>query len=184
MREVRWASEEGGGIEHLAFDAAIEGSVAESVLTGQRDGRAYGLCYRIECDAQWRVKHAFLRVMGGASLELHGDGAGHWRDGNGFALAHIDGCIDIDIAATPFTNTLPIRRLKLMKDERGVLEMAYISVPDLQVARVRQAYTCIEPDREYRYESVGSNFAANLKVDEGGFVIDYPALFRRLPVAG
>ncbi|MGV2292877.1 putative glycolipid-binding domain-containing protein [Trinickia sp. YCB016] len=184
MREVRWVSEEGAGIEHLAFDVDAEGCIVESVLTGQRDGSAYGLCYRIECDAQWRVKDAFLRVMGGASLELHGDGAGHWHDGKGLALAHIDGCIDIDIMATPFTNTLPIRRLKLLKDERRVLEMAYISVPDLRVTHMRQAYTCIEPDREYRYENVGSNFTANLEVDEDGLVIDYPGIFRRLPMAG
>jgi uncharacterized protein len=183
MREVRWASEEGAGIEHLAFEANAEGVVVESVLTGQGDGRAYGLCYRIECDVQWRVKHAFLRVMGGASLELHGDGAGHWRDGNGRALAHLDGCIDIDIAATPFTNTLPIRRLHLRKGERRVLEMVYVAVPDLQVTRMRQAYTCLEPDRAYRYENVGSNFSADLEVDEDGLVIDYPSLFRRLPFA-
>jgi uncharacterized protein len=183
MREVRWVSEEGVGIEHLAFDASAEGIVVESVLTGQRDGRAYGLCYRIECDAQWRIKHAFVRVMGGASLELHADGAGHWRDGNGIALAHLDGCIDVDIAATPFTNTLPIRRLPLRKGERRVLEMAYVSVPDLQVTRMQQAYTCIGPDRAYRYENVGSSFAANLQVDEDGLVIDYPGLFRRLPPA-
>jgi hypothetical protein len=183
MRELRWASEEYDGMEHLAFDARAEGIVVESVLTGQRDGRAYGLCYRIECDAKWRVTHAFLRVMGGASLELHGDGAGHWRDGDGRAYAHIEGCIDIDIAATPFTNTLPIRRLQLMQGERRVLEMAYISAPDLQVTRMRQAYACTVPDREYRYENVDSDFAANLKVDEDGLVIDYPALFRRMPIA-
>jgi uncharacterized protein len=184
MREVRWVSEEGAGVEHLAFDENVKGIVAESVLTGQRDGRPYGLCYRIECDAQWRVKHAFVRVMGGASLELHGDGAGHWHDGNGIALAHLDGCIDIDIMASPFTNTLPIRRLRLPKGERRVLEMAYIAVPDLQVTHMRQAYTCLEPDREYRYENVGSTFMADLEVDEDGLVIDYPAIFRRLPAAG
>ena len=67
--------------------------------------------YRVECDAHWHVTHAVLKVMGGGTLELRGDGAGHWRDGSGRALPELDGCIDIDIAATPFTNSLPIGRL-------------------------------------------------------------------------
>ena len=34
MREVRWTSEEGDGIEHLAFDARDEGFFVESVVVG------------------------------------------------------------------------------------------------------------------------------------------------------
>ena len=60
--------------------------------------------------------------------------------------------------------------------------MAYISTPDLAVSRVEQAYTCIEPDREYRYEGIFRNFTANMTIDEDGLVIDYPSLFRRLPI--
>ena len=89
--------------------------------------------------------------------------------------------MDIDIAATPFTNTLPIRRLQLAQGERRSLQVAYISTPDLQVTRVEQAYSCIELGREYRYEGIFRNFTANMKVDEDGLVLDYPTLFTRLP---
>src|SRR5579864_228307 len=180
MREVRWASEEGEGIEHLAFDARSEGFHVESAVVGQRYGRSYGLFYTIDCDLQWRVTHASLRVAGGGELELHGDGAGHWRDGSGRTLGAIEGCIDIDIAATPFTNTLPIRRLQLAEGERKPIQVAYISTPDLEVTRVEQAYSCIELNREYRYEGIFRHFAANMKIDEDGLVLDYPTLFRRL----
>jgi len=61
--------------------------------------------------------------------------------------------------------------------------VAYISTPDLQVTRVEQAYSCVELNREYRYEGIFRNFTANLSVDEDGFVIDYPTLFTRLPRA-
>ncbi|TDN63521.1 putative glycolipid-binding domain-containing protein [Paraburkholderia sp. BL10I2N1] len=180
MREVRWASEEGEGIEHLAFDARSEGFHIESAVVGQRYGRSYGLFYTVTCDPQWRVTHASLRVAGGVELELHGNGAGHWRDGSGRTLDAIEGCIDIDIAATPFTNTLPIRRLQLAEGERKLIQVAYISTPDLEVTRVEQAYSCIELNREYRYEGIFRNFAANMKIDEDGLVLDYPTLFRRL----
>jgi len=112
---------------------------------------------------------------------LHSDGDGHWRDGQGATLGAIEGCIDIDIAATPFTNTLPIRRLQLAEGERQPIEVAYISTPDLQVTRVEQAYTCIALNREYRYEGIFRNFSADMTVDEDGLVIDYPTLFTRLP---
>ncbi|CAG4912848.1 putative glycolipid-binding domain-containing protein [Paraburkholderia saeva] len=182
MREARWTSEEGDGIEHLAFDARSDGFRVESALVGQRYGRPYGLFYSVTCDLQWRATHARLKIAGGDELELLGDGAGHWRDGNGRTLDAIEGCIDIDIAATPFTNTLPIRRLKLAKGARRPISVAYISTPDLAVSRVEQAYTCIEPDREYRYEGIFRNFSANMTIDEDGLVIDYPSLFKRLPL--
>ncbi|HEV3425507.1 MAG TPA: putative glycolipid-binding domain-containing protein [Paraburkholderia sp.] len=181
MREVRWASEEDDGIEHLVFDARDDGFFVESAVVGQRYGKGYGLYYRMRCDPRWRATHAFLKIMGARELELHGDGEGNWRDGHGLVLSAIEGCIDIDIAATPFTNTLPIRRLQLTEGERRPIPMAYISTPDLQVTRVEQAYTCIELNREYRYEGIFRNFTADLKIDDDGLVIDYPTLFTRLP---
>lgn len=183
MREIRWASEEGDGVEHLAFDSRGDGFAVESAVVGQRYGKAYGLHYKVYCDSQWRTTYAWLKIVGGGELELHGDGAGHWRDGHGLVLSSIEGCIDIDIAATPFTNTLPIRRLQLAVGERQPISVAYISTPDLQVTRVEQAYSCIELNREYRYEGIFRNFTANMKVDEDGLVIDYPTLFTRLPRA-
>jgi uncharacterized protein len=179
MTEVRWTSEEGGGVEHLAFDARIDGFYVESVLTGERNGVPYGMFYRVRCDLQFRTLHAWLKVVGGAELELNGDGEGNWHDGHGLVLTSLAGCIDIDITATPFTNTLPIRRLQLAKGAREVIPIAWISTPDLQVSRVEQAYTCIEPGAGYRYEGIDTGFAAELKVDENGLVTDYPTMFAR-----
>ncbi|MDE1181760.1 putative glycolipid-binding domain-containing protein [Paraburkholderia sp.] len=176
MREVSWTSLDDGGIEHLALDIRDDGVFVESVVVAQH----YGLHYRLRCDAKWHVRYAYLKTMGGATLELHADGDGTWRDGHGLHLGMLDGCIDIDIMATPFTNTLPIRRLTLAEGERRTLSAAYIATPDLRIARFEQAYTCIELDREYRYEGLTTNFAAHLSVDDDGLVIDYPAYFRRL----
>ncbi|MEX3931983.1 putative glycolipid-binding domain-containing protein [Paraburkholderia phymatum] len=184
MREVRWTPEEGDGVEHLAFDARADGFHAESVLVGERNGHPYGLFYRVKCDLQWRTVHVWLKVIGGPELDLHGDGEGNWHDGHGLVLASLAGCIDIDIAATPYTNTLPIRRLQLAKGARETIPVVFISTPDLQISRVEQAYACVEPGIEYRYEGIDTGFAAELKVDEDGLVIDYPTMFTRtLPLA-
>lgn len=183
MRTIRWALEEGQGIEHLVFNASEDGFAIESVLVGERDGTTYGLHYEVRCDAQWRTTFAWLKIVGGGEMELHGDGAGRWRDAQGRVLSAIEGCIDIDISATPFTNTLSIRRLQLAEGERQQVSVAYISAPDLQVTRAEQVYSCIALNREYRFESLVSKFTADLPVDEDGLVIDYPTLSTRLPPA-
>jgi len=107
MDTYRWISQTGAGIEHLAIWEEGDGIAAQAVVIGDDEGAAYGLAYRIDCDAAWRVRRAAIEVAGGGRLVLFSDGAGRWHDGDGQALALLDGCIDIDITATPFTNTCP-----------------------------------------------------------------------------
>ena len=44
----------------------------------------------------------------------------------------------------------------------------------------RQRYTCLEPDRRYRYESLDRDFTREIEVDDDGLVVTYPGLFRRV----
>jgi hypothetical protein len=180
MTSVRWSPENGKGIEHLDLDTREPTIVVESVLIGERTECDHGFIYRIECDAQWRVTRVIIKRAGGVTLELLADTHGNWSDGNGRPHDDLKGCIDIDISATPFTNTLPIRRLNLGKNERRVIPVVYIALPAMTTKRVEQAYTCIEPDRLYRYEGITTQYTADLPVDGDGLVIDYPGLFRRL----
>ena len=46
----------------------------------------------------------------GRAIELRADGRGHWADAATGSPLPLDGCVDIDIYPSPFTNTLPIRR--------------------------------------------------------------------------
>jgi hypothetical protein len=98
-------------------------------------------------------------------------------------MPDLDGCIDVDISSTPFTNTLPIRRLGLEPGESEELAVTYILVPELLVGAERQRYDCLEAQAEgglYRFEALPSGFTAELPVDADGLVIDYPGLFRRV----
>jgi hypothetical protein len=108
------------------------------------------------------------------------DGQGHWRDADARALPELDGCIDIDIWPTPFTNTFPIRRQPLAIGERREFVMAWVSAPELTVRPMRQGYTRLA-DRLYLYQNLdGSGFRAELSVDDDGVVLDYQGLFRRV----
>jgi hypothetical protein len=106
------------------------------------------------------------------------DGAGHWRRADGAPLPELDGCIDPDISMTPFTNTLPIRRLGLGIGDTAEIGVAYVLVPELSLRAAPQRYTRLG-DRLWRFESLDSGFTADLTVDAEGLVVDYPGLFRR-----
>jgi hypothetical protein len=174
-------SREGVGLEHLLLDE----NGADSVLLAfdQRQG-AFRLSYRLTWDDSWQLRDAVLTVAtadASRSLYLQTDGAGRWWDGDGQAMDALDGCRDIDIWPTPFTNSFPIRREPLAVDGRREFRVAWVSAPDLAVRPQLQAYTRLA-DRRYLFESLdGSGFRSELLVDEDGIVLDYPGFFRRVP---
>ena len=183
MQQVlRWAAVGGVGTEYLNISVEADGVVAKGVVVGDRGAEPYGLVYTVLLDAGWRTRMVEVsRPADGHSLSLQSDGEGRWRDQRlGLPLPQLDGCLDVDIAATPFTNTLPIRRGTWAAGQSRAFTMAYVSVPDLLVSRVAQRYTCIEERKKFLYENVPNDFQAELAVDAHGLVVDYPGLFRRL----
>jgi uncharacterized protein len=184
-RAISWApiwdkTREGTGLEHLLLR---EGSADSVVLALDEHGRPFRLAYQLAWDESWRLRDARLVVTTERetrSLRLETDGKGHWRDGEARALPEVQGCIDIDIWPTPFTNTFPIRRRPMAIGERREFVMAWVSAPELIVRPVRQGYTRLA-DRLYLYENLdGSGFRAELPVDEDDVVLDYQGVFRRI----
>jgi hypothetical protein len=172
------------GLEHLLL---AEGAADSVVLAFDEERGPFRLTYRLTWDESWRLRDADLVVATGGStksLSLRTDGRGRWRDGDGRAIAELDGCVDIDIWPTPFTNSFPVRREPLAVGERRQFRMAWISAPGLTVHPQPQAYTRLA-ERLYLFENLdGSGFTAQLPVDEDGIVLDYPGLFRRVMDGG
>lgn len=182
-RTVRWQGWDGTGLEHLVLRADPGGAVAESLVIGERGGVPFGLRYMIETDPAWRVRELRVNVLGGASLDLVSDGAGRWTGAGGVEMLTLEGCIDVDIGATPFTNTLALRRLALEEGQSAETKVAYVPLPKLAPEPVGQRYTRIAGDR-YRYEGLFSKISLEIAVDEDGLVTEYMGAFRRLPTAG
>ena len=181
FRTIRWSVWDGceAGLEHVDVRPADGGLDISSVVIGREDGTEFGLFYRLKLDAFWRTRDALLRTTAGHVLHLESDGQGHWHE-NGKDQPILQGCIDIDIQATPITNTLPIRRLDLETGESMEIRLCYISMPELIVSAAAQRYTALDAGSLYRFESLEDGFTADLPVDEDGFVLDYPGLFKRL----
>jgi uncharacterized protein len=169
----------GVGLEHLRLSPQS----ADSVLLGiDPDEGPYRLFYRLTWDPHWYIRTADLRVeatSGARSLSLRTDGDGHWLLGDGTPRPDLDGCLDIDIWPTPFTNSFPIRRHELIVGERRMYRMAWVSALDMSVKAQPQAYTRLQ-ESVYQFENLdGSGFKADLRFDRDGLVVDYPGLFRR-----
>jgi len=186
-RDILWTPSTGVGLEHLRLMEDSSGYVASSVVIVVEDEQPFSIWYGIRCDADWGVQSVDVQLFHSGNrdtkIALIADGKGHWRLPSGQSLPALDGCVDVDITATPFTNTLPIRRLAFSPGQSAELLMAYIIVPEMEVQPSRQRYTCLEQSESgglYRYEGLSTGFTAEILVDADGLVIDYKGLFRRV----
>jgi hypothetical protein len=137
--------------------------------------------FRIEVDTGWATRTVevwSVSAAGERSLRLAADSERRWwRDGA--RAPDLDGCLDVDVAATPLTNTFPINRLAGLGVGASVTSpVAWVDVPGLGVSRVDQTYRRLADRRwQYRDERYG---AFELSVDEDGLVVDYSGLATRV----
>jgi hypothetical protein len=187
-RTVFWQPVEGAGLEHLRLRAVDAGYVAAGTVMGIAGDTPYRLHYKIKCDDSWNTRKVTLEVhtpAGEAVRTLRSNGLGRWRDDSGAEMPELNGCRDVDISATPFTNTLAIRRANLQPGQGVTLKIVYVNVPGLAIRPAEQRYSCIERTAHggvYGYESIDMHdgFKAILPVDADGLVLDYPELFKRV----
>ena len=182
-REVLWSAWDDPGLGHLRLTVRDSGAVADGLVLGLAEGRPFRVAYEVRCDVDWRVRAARVGVPGEPpKVELFSDGEGTWTASDGQPLVGLEGCEYIDISVTPFTNTLPIRRLCLKLGESADISVVYFNGLELQPWPEPQRYTCLEKGNEsglYRFLSLDGGFTADLPVDADGLVLDYPGLFRR-----
>lgn len=187
-RDIYWSPWNVPGLEHLRLTLGERGAIADGMILRLHEGMAIRARYRVEADATWLTRTVRLAVHYPESriLQLEGDGDGHWQR-DGAPAPDLDGCLDVDIEVTPFTNTLPIRRLGLGLGDRVPIRVVYLALlPALALHPAEQCYTCLDRIAHggmYRYESMQANavtFAADLPVDSDGVVHDYPGQFRRV----
>jgi uncharacterized protein len=134
------------------------------------EGSPYFIEYAVGVDPEWRTRSVDV-TCNDARIELTADGSGRWsRPG-------FEGCVDVDLGFTPATNTLPIRRVGLAVGEAADLDVTWLRFPELTIERMKQRYERLADDR-FLYSSPG--FAAELRVDEHGLVLEYEGLWRSI----
>jgi hypothetical protein len=184
-QQVLWEHLTAVGFEHLHLAQTRSRIRADGLIIRLEKRTPFRAWYQVQCDAQWRAREVRLDIIAArrAHLQLRSDGAGHWTTASGDSLAVFEGAVDLDISATPFTNTLAIRRLGLRAGEAAEIRAAYVELPKLQLHALPQRYTRLSDGprgARYRYESVRTGFRRDLQVDATGLCVDYPGIFRRI----
>jgi uncharacterized protein len=136
--------------------------------------------YEVYCDGNWLTQRVQVERKIGKNtktLSLSADGSCVWQS-LGQELPEIGGCLDVDLAVTPATNTLPISRLNLGIGMSESVTAAWIKFPELELQLLSQRYTRTA-ENIYRYES-DPGFSADIVVDDLGLVIDYPGGWERI----
>ena len=155
-----------------------EGWTAEIELASERATAVLRL------SATWTVQQFLLfRDMEDPDLWLATDGRGRWGEMHGSERRELDGCVDIDIAGTPFTNSIAIHRLQLDVGESADILIMHIDIETLAIERLLQRYTRTGLST-WRYPSLSLGTAVDVEVDEHGLVIDEPGSFVRSPSGG
>jgi hypothetical protein len=190
-----WAKELPFGTE-LA-DVRVDGSLLSA--TGVAIGTAplpYRLDYQLSTVDQYVTARLVARAEGQGwrrGLDLVREPSGRWScstDASGEAdlpapggdLSLVAGAVDCDLGLSPLTNSMPVLRHRL-HEGGGPIDflMAWVSVPDLAVHASRQRYTFVHKEAEasiVRFESLDTPFAAEIRFDARGIVLDYPGIAR------
>lgn len=146
------------------FDATVEGP---GFLRTVRLERAAGR-WRVTAREQGNLDAA-LRRAGRAPVGLPGTAdPGRLTD-----------AYDVDLGDSPLTNTIPLRRLRLLAAEPGTKRtvlVAWVLMPSLEVVAGTQTYTTLGSSTVMF--TTGS-YAAELTLDRDGYVRHYPGLADR-----
>jgi|tagenome__1003787_1003787.scaffolds.fasta_scaffold20985294_6 hypothetical protein len=169
------------GFEVVYIENAEPGLLVDGYVSAVEEGEAWAVEYRIAADQSWTARSARVRgrsLSGTRELLLEHDGAGAWTV-NGSPAPELDGCHDVDLEASAFTNAFPVRRLGLAAGEQADAPAAYVRARDLVVERLEQRYMRL-PDagsrQRFHYVSPGFDFEAELVYDESGLIVDYPGI--------
>jgi hypothetical protein len=175
----RWRRLDEPGLEVFRLLSVDDGfRVTSSLVHAGAD--PFDLRYRWNLDKEWRTRSLKLDLVGNEdrSLEIERDGDASWRI-DGRPRSDLNGCEEIDLSATPFCNSLAIRR---MAGATGELTTVYVALPELSVTPSRQRYEAIG-DNCWRYVDLGVaiGFNARIDIDAEGLVSRYEGLFEALP---
>jgi hypothetical protein len=126
----------------------------------------------------WQVQQFLLfRDLDEPDLWLATDQRGRWGEVNGAHRTDLDGCVDVDLAGTPFTNCIPIRRLPLHVGHSARQNVIRIDTDTLSVVPVTQTYSMVDA-HTWRYRSMWSGEEVEARVDEHGLVVSEPVFER------
>lgn len=177
LYDIIWRNADGRSLEYCQFTFGGRRTIHDTVVgefSGMRGTLIYEVGYHYNGSTHW-AHGSVQSERGNISWTIDHEDSGIWLV-NGVPDPQLTECQDVDIGATPSTNTLPIRRMHLKVGASQTLSAAWLHFPNLTVQPLFQRYTRLSYD-VYRYESINSGFQTALRVDEQGIVQDYSGMW-------
>jgi hypothetical protein len=159
----------------------LENIVVKSTIVGYSNDAPFKADYQLHLSSDWVVSFFQVKACLGnveQSLELSHNGIGNWYI-HGREEKRLQGCVDIDISITPFTNSIPVNRIQPSPGVATNIEVVYLDVLNFDILREPQQYTQLNSNA-YRFSSDGGNFLADITMDDLHLVTHYPGLFQRM----
>ena len=141
------------------------------------DGFA-ALDYVVRCDPDWHTLGADIAGKHGARnilLRIECN-SGDWVL-NDEDQPQVQGARDIDLAFTPATNLMPLRRLRAQAAPRLQTRAAWLRYPNCDLRPLDQTYDASGSAELVSYAAEQTGFATQLCTDSSGFVTLYPGLW-------
>lgn len=169
--ETRWTTWDGEHSERLTVRWENEAWTVTGDVGRER------VEYVIRLSPLWQVRQFLLfRDLPDPDLWLGTDGQGRWGEVNGAHRPELDGAHDLALDVTPFTLSLPIRRLPLHVGDSVELPVLAIDVETLAIEPTVVTYHRTS-DRTWRIHR--GERTIEVTVDEYGLVTDVEGSFRR-----
>lgn len=144
---------------------------------------AFSASYDLVTDEAGVTSRLSLRSTlksGEQQMSINRDEEGYWMVESSAAPAQrsqFGGALDVDVALSPFFNTLPIRRLGLHHEPDDVqVPVVYVYLPKLEVKAATLTYSS-GSDGIHVISPVSTS---TVTVDNDGFLLDYPGLAERI----
>ncbi len=183
MGEARWTYFRHPGTDRASLAETDDGFLLSGRARLRFPEGLTRVTYSISCDSGWKPRTARIDVARGREkgfLDIAVSPDQQWTI-NGFPRRELRGYTDLDLSASPSTNTLAIRRLNLAVGDLAEIRTAWVVFPDLEVRPVTQRYHRLTEDH-YRYEGLHNGFVAEFDMDDIGFVARYPGFWERVPL--
>ena len=154
-----------------------DGIHGHGLAVGKTDGDIpFAMEYDVALTADWNIKEMSIKsLLDERAIRLvHKDG--QWYNGAGQHLAEFDGVELVDISISPFTNTLPIKRLQFEGERPQKVDIIYFDENKFSIYRLQQIYSKVG-EWTYRYQDI---ILPDFVVDNEGLVVEFPKIFKRV----
>ena len=179
MRTINWKGIIYNSIENCKVKKEGDYLFVDSKIVGTFETKSYSIDYTLKINLNWEIQsfEIYTHVDTLKSI-IQGNKIDSTWEINKELRNEFSNIDFIDISLSPFTNTLPINNLNIGIGDETTIKVIYLNILENKIEVLQQKYIRIA-ECKYKFENIPNDFEAEIEVDEYGFVMYYPELFKQ-----